>query len=259
MRALTSLALLFALCASAGAAESAARLQRARSRPGAWVGPAVVTGHLGFAARSARVETALTALPALAFGLDLWPTEALGLYAGGAIGLGARISVPGTDSTIAYNLHQFEGGVRGRWFLGPRANAPAALVGVGLRGLYQTTQVQRPALLVDRIIAGPELAAGVTWPVLVDRLVLRLWARGQLPFFVRETPTDSGDPRSFSGYGARAEASLRLDGAWGILAQIDWWAIGVDFAGEGTRAAGVDDASTDDSLIMLALSARYAF
>ncbi len=245
--------------ASGHAATSAEALQQARTRSGVWTGFEILSGHLAVESASTQVEAALTALPALAFGIDHWSTEALGLYAGAALGLGAAIAVPESDQTFQLNVHQFEAGARGRHFFGPRADAVALIVGLGLRGLHQTAQVQRPALLVDRTVAGPELTAGVAWPVLGDRLWLRGTLRGHLPFFVRETPTDSGDPRSSHGYGARLEAVSRLAGAWGLHARVDATFIGHDFAGEGTRAAGVTDAQTRDQFFSVGVFARYGY
>lgn len=241
------------------AAVSAEVLHQVRTRSGAWAGLEVLTGHLAMEAASTQVDAGLTALPALAVGIDHWPTDALGLYAGAAIGLGAAIAVPDSEQTFQLNVHQFEGGARGRYFLGSGADAAAVIVGLGLRGLYQTAQVQRPALLVDRTVAGPELAAGVAWPVLGDRLWLRGTLRGHLPFFVRETPTDSGDPRGSFGYGARLEAVSRLTGQWGVHARLDAHFLGHDFDGEGTRASGVTDAKTRDRFVSLGLFARYGY
>ncbi len=241
------------------AAISAEALQQVRTRSGAWAGLELLTGHLAVEAPTTQVEAGITALPALAFGLDHWPTEALGLYAGAAIGLGAAIAVPDSDQSFRFNLHAFEGGARGRYFFGPGPEAPALIVGLGLRGWHQSTQVQRPALLVDRTVAGPELTAGVAWPALGDRLWLRGSVRGHLPFFVRETPTDSGDPQSSFGYGARLEAVSRLTGRWGIHARLDAAFFGHDFSGEGTRASGVNDARTRDRLVSVGLFARYGY
>ncbi|MCB9537852.1 MAG: hypothetical protein H6704_16490 [Myxococcales bacterium] len=253
---------LIVLCAApcaAHAALSADALQQVRTRSGAWAGLELLTGHLAVEAAATRVEAGITALPTVAFGLDHWPTDALGLYAGAAIGLGAAIAVPDSDQTFQFNLHQFEGGARGRYFFGDGPDAPALLVGLGLRGWRQTTQVQRPALLVDRTVAGPELTAGLAWPALGDRLWLRGTLRGHLPFFVRETPTDSGDPQSSFGYGARLEAVSRLVGQWSVQARLDAAFLGHDFRGEGTRASGVTDARTRDRFVTVGLFARYGY
>lgn len=257
---LPALAVVCALAAPPGgarAAETAETLERLRRRDGAWVGAAVVMGRFGLEAPTARIESRLDALPAVAFGVDVWPEETLGLYAGGALGTGATLDLPGDLGALRYSAHQVELGARRRWFLGPRSGAPALFVGLGVRGVRQTVQEQRPALLVDSTVAGPELAAGGELPLAGGRLWLRATARGGVPFFVREAPADSGDPRRFWAVGGRVEAVIRVLGAWSAQASGDLVLQAVEYRGEGTRAAGVEGARTHERFVTVAFAVRH--
>lgn len=256
---LGSVVLFCALGASsaAGAAETATEVRRQRVRAGAWLGGGAVMGRLELRADTAAIDTRIDALPAIAFGVEIWPDEAIGIYATGTAGAGADIDIPDTGQRFTYNAHQLEVGGRYRWHFGPKADAAAAFATLGLRNLHQDVQVQRPSLLVDRNILGPEAGLGLEWPLLGDRLWVRATGRAGIPFFVRETPTDSGDPRSFLGYGARLELFSRIAGDWGLQASGDWSAQAIEFANEGTRAAGVTGARTYDELLTFHLAVRY--
>ncbi|MEZ4463345.1 MAG: hypothetical protein R3F43_02195 [bacterium] len=116
---------------------------------------------------------------------------------------GRRWASPDSAAKIGYNLHQIEAGGRYRWHLGPRADALSLQVGVALRGTIQTAQVQRPSFIVDCTALGPEGQIALVWPVVGWRCWVTLQAQAGLPFFVREGPTDSGDPQGFVTYGAR--------------------------------------------------------
>lgn len=256
MRLLT---VLLGLTGLAHAAEDATTVALTRVRQGFFAGPAVVRGSLSFRAPSARVDTRLDAVPALALGGDLWPSPELGLFFSGHIGLGADLGVPGSSVQVGYNLHQIEAGGRYRWFLGPRADAFALLAGLALRGTLQTVQVQRPALLVDRSALGPELQLGFAWPL----FGWRLWMQGNAaigkPFFVREGPTDSGDPQAFFSYGGQLMVVAGLTETFGVQARLDARALDLSFAGEGTRAGGVVDAQEVDRFLTVDLMLRYQF
>lgn len=241
------------------AAEDATTLALTRVRQGAYVGPAFVRGSLSFRAPSAHVETRLDAVPALALGADLWPRPDLGLFVSTHIGLGAALTVPESTVEVKYNLHQIAAGARYRWHLGPRADAFALLGGLALRGTVQTIQVQRPALLVDRTALGPELQAGFAWPVLGWRLWIQANLSIGLPFFVREGPTDSGDPTAFSSFGGQLQAVIGLTETFGVQARLDAQAVDLSFSGEGTRAAGVQDAEVADRFLTADLLLRYQF
>ncbi len=251
------LSIMLALFAGpAWAAETSDLIDRVRVRSGAWVGATVMQAQLQFRAPSAEVDTRIDALPQVSFGVDLWPEERLGLYAAASVGLGAQIELPDLDATFDYNAHIFEAGGRYRWYLGPRSEAPALFAGIGARAIHQDTQRLRPALLVDSTVAGPEVAGGFEWPVLGPTLWLRGTLRAGVPFFVRETPEDTGDARDFVSYGGRLEASGRIHDTWGLALMVDAAWRSIDFVGIGTRAAGIRDGSTEDRFLSAMVALR---
>ncbi|MCA9525765.1 MAG: hypothetical protein KC549_05655 [Myxococcales bacterium] len=241
------------------AADDADLIARTRVRQGWYVGPSVVRGGLSFRAPTAAIDTRLDAVPAVALGADLWPAPELGLHLALHVGLGADVGVPDSTATIGYNLHQLEAGGRYRWHLGPRADAVSVQLGLALRGTIQTAQVQRPSFIVDRTALGPEAQAALVWPVAGWRCWLSLQAHAGLPFFVREGPTDSGDPRGFVTYGGQAAVVLGVTPAWAVQVQADWRTVELDFAGEGTRTGGVTDAEVSDQFLTADLLLRRVF
>jgi hypothetical protein len=229
-----------------------------------------MVGNLKLSSDTAQSEIRVDALPLVDFGIELWPSESAGVYLRGRLGLGADITTPenallvGDPSAIGglrgksipYNLHQIDAGARYRWSPGQRADAPGVFAGIGLSALIQTTRDQRPSILLDRVIAGPEAALGIEWP-LVRRLWLRLSARGGLPFFVRESPNDSGDPASFRRIGARAEMVVNINARWAAQLYVDFGQSKIAFEGTGSRGAGVEGAETKAQFLTGGLWARY--
>ncbi|MGK0358749.1 MAG: hypothetical protein ACI9U2_001042 [Bradymonadia bacterium] len=246
------------LSAAAMAADSAESIDRVRLRQGLWFGPSIVRGTLDFKAPSAQIGTRLDAVPAIGFGGDFWPREDLGLYAAARIGLGVDLGVPDIVGTIAYNLHQVEAGMRYRWFANARPSSVCLTLGLGLRGTIQTAQVQRPSFLVDRTAIGPEARVGFALPA-GKRLWIRIEGRAGMPFFVREGPTDSGDPESFIAYGGHADLVVNLTRTWSLQVGADYLQVNLAYAGEGTRTGGVIDAATADTLLTFDLGGRYRF
>lgn len=240
------------------AADSAATIDQVRLRQGIWLGPSFVRGTLDFTAPTAIIGTRIDGIPAVGFGGDFWPREDLGLYAAGRFGTGIDLTVPDVAGTIAYNLHQLEAGLRLRWFSSARPSAAALLIGMGVRGTIQSVQVQRPSFLVDRTAIGPEARIGAALPA-GRRLWVRVEGRAGMPFFVREGPTDSGDPQSFLAYGARADIVVNLATTWSVQLGIDYLQTEVTYTGEGTRTGGVTDARTAEQLLTFDLAGRYRF
>jgi hypothetical protein len=252
------------------AAESVTDLRQARLRAGAWAGLSVMVGNLELSSDTAQSKIRVDALPLVDLGLELWPSESAGVYLRGRLGLGADIATPESallvgdrsaigglrGTSIPYNLHQFEAGARFRWSPNQRADAPGVFAGIGLSALIQTARDQRPSILLDRVIAGPEAAVGVEWP-LVRQLWLRLSARGGLPFFVRESPNDSGDPASFRRVGARAEMVVNINARWAAQLYVDFGQSKIAFEGTGSRGAGVESAETKAQFLTTGLWARY--
>ena len=247
--------MLFALPTQA--ADGANALRRGRVRAGVWAGGAVMTGSLKFNAESAQVGTRIDALPSLQFGLDLWPDEQAGVYARIDLGTGAEITFP-AGQNLSFNAQHFEAGGRYRWYFSPRADAFALVMGVGLRAIRQDAQLQQPEFLVDSLVAGPELNFGIEWPILGERLWIRALARGGLPFFVRESESDSGDPQNFIAIGAHLATIIQISGAWNLQLTADLVDHSIEYAGTGTRAYGVKDASSQDQLLTYGLTLRYA-
>lgn len=258
MRALT-LSLLFVSLAPARAADEIGAFDRARRRAGAWLGMGAVSGALRFDADSAALTSHTNAMPTLAFGVDLWPEEHLGLYLEGLVGIGTRLEYAERGISLDYNSHQLELGARYRWHLGPQASALAPFVGLGLRALHQRVPQQIPSLLVRSTAVGPELSLGLEWPVWGERLWLRASGRLGLPFFLREGPDDSGDPHEFLSLGGRGELVLSLFGDWAGFACVDWQRQRFGFQGEGTRAATVFDARTDERFLRATAGVRAVF
>lgn len=243
---------------AAHAADSADVLDRVRLRQGIWFGPSLVRGTLDFKAPSATIATRIDGVPAVGVGGDFWPDEHFGLYAAGRFGVGVDLTVPEVAGTIAYNMHQVEAGMRLRWFSSARPSALALMLGLGVRGTIQSVQVQRPSYLVDRTAVGPEARLGVALPA-GRRLWVRVEGRAGVPFFVREGPTDSGDPQAFLAYGGHADIVVNLTQDWSVQIGVDYLQVEVDYAGEGTRTGGVVDASTADQLLTFDLAGRYRF
>jgi hypothetical protein len=245
--------------APAFAVEDARTTQWRRGRAAAWAGPSLARGSLDFEAPTALVRTRVDGVPSVSLGADLWPLETVGFRLAADVGLGADLEVPGTRETLRFNRHTVEGLARYRFFLDARSDALAVLVGTGVRVERHDVRAQEPALLVDRLLAGPVVTAAVDAPLLEGDLVLRAEGFASLPFFVQESPRDSGDPRGFFGWGVRAEMTWRLMGPWGLAAALEWSQVRIDFEGEGTRVNGTPESSTDDSFLRGRLGALWAF
>lgn len=252
---------LLAASSAATAADGTARLDRERTRAGAWVGPSVITGLLQLRTPGANSDTTLTYLPAVALGVELWPDPAIGTLLAVELGTTAAITVPFEEQTVQvnYNLYRFEAGGRYRWYFGPRSDAPSVIVHGALRGRYQTAQEQRPvSALVERIVAGPEAGLAFAWPVIGDRVWFRIGGRAGMPLFVREPGDDSGQLDSGFTYGGRLDVAVRVFGGWYAQLTADVYDEEIDFVGDGTRAAGVVEARTHDRYISGGLYLRYA-
>jgi hypothetical protein len=245
--------------APALAVEDTRTTQWRRGRAAAWAGPSLARGSLDFEAPTALVRTRIDGVPSVSLGADVWPLETVGFRLAADLGLGAELEVPGAKETLRFNRHTVEGLARYRFFLDARSDALAVLVGTGVRVERQDVRAQEPALLVDRLIAGPLMTVALDAPLLEGDLVLRTEGFVTLPFFVQESPRDSGDPQGFFGWGVRAELTWRLLGPWGLAAALEWSQVRVDFEGEGTRANGTPESSTNDTFLRGRLGALLAF
>ena len=145
-------------------AETIDEIELKRHRTGVFVGTDVVSGHLGFRSDTVISEIQLTAMPAVYFGMDLWPEEHIGVYMEGYLGTGATIQGV-LEAEVPINTMEYHLGGRYRWYLGPNATAIALGLGLSVHGFHQWVQDQRPSVLLDRTILGPRMTPFVTIPV----------------------------------------------------------------------------------------------
>ena len=118
-------------------------------------------------------------------------------------------------------------------------------------------QAQNPALLVESQVAGPALESRVDKFVLSRRLHLGLGVGAALPFFVRETPRDSGDAGRFYAWGVGFDAGFALGPALALALDVRHIDQTVVFRGEGTRATGTSRGRTHDAFTTGVLSTRW--
>jgi hypothetical protein len=244
---------------SAHAADENQAFDAARRRAGAWLSVGLLRNALAFEAANVALQTTADGVPALNLGADVWASDSFGLYAGASLGFSSTLEVPSQGVSLRYNAHQFEVGARGRWHLGPAADALAVFVGFGGRATLQTAQVQRPSLLVDTTAVGPEAQVGLEVPLGGQRFWLRATARAGLPFFVRESPDDSGDAERTWSFGGRFEAIFGLTSS--LFGQVGADAVSQHFRfrGEGTRAGAVFNAEADNLLLTGNAGLRYVW
>jgi hypothetical protein len=183
----------------------------------------------------------------------------LGVRAALELGLGAQLVGPERgEPAVDWNETRFEALARFRTFFGVRSDAPALLMGTGVRVERTTVTHREPALLVDRLVAGPLAEVAFEYPLLHGDLAARLSALAGLPFFVQEPHRDSGDPNGRLALGARLELWSRLSGRWGLWASADLASTSLAFRGEGTRGLGVRDAKTDDLRLQALAGLRWS-
>lgn len=220
-------------------------------------GAGLTAGSLNFAAPTALVETRLDAVPTVALGLEAWPAAEIGLHLALAIGTGATLSLPGRDDELDYNVHQLRAGGAWRWSPASGGDGWDVRLGLGLHGVVQRVQAQDPALLVDSQVAGPALDLDVDKHLLSRRVRLTAGAGLEVPFFVRESPRDSGDPGVFYAWSLHGEARWMFQRTLGLAFEVRFTDRTVEFDGEGTRAGGTVDGRTHDRFASSLLKVRY--
>ncbi len=227
-----------------------------RHRGGYYLGLSSTSARLNFSSENARTEVALTSLPSVSGGLDLWPSESLGFQASFQIGLGSEIDEVLTAS-VPLNLFQLRAQARYRHFFGANLTAISAELGFGFKASIQLVQEQSPSVLINRFIFGPEMRPSVTVP-LNDRAWFVLFMSAGVPFFVREWASDTGDPRGFFSLGAGGQICWLFTDQWGIQLDAEYDYRFINFKGAGTRSSGIFGGKTKDELVFLGLSARYS-
>jgi len=258
------------LVSPAYAADSADDVRKMRLRAGAWAGTSIALGKLSLASDSAQSKIRIDGLPSIDLGVELWPSEIVGMYCSGRIGMGADVTTPNDavlvgdssaigrlrDTTIAYNSHQMGAGARLRWLTGQRSDALGIVWSVGVRARIQSAQDQRPSILLDRLVVGPATSLGVEWPVMRN-VWLRFSGEIGAPFFVREYPNDSGILDSFLSVGAQGNLVIHVSSNWAVQIYLDFEKTKLGFEGAGTRGVGLDNAETESEFVSTGLWARY--
>jgi hypothetical protein len=233
--------MLLALCPARGAAESTGE-----GAVAVFGGLGLTRASLRFRAPTARIDTRVDALPTVAVGVTARPERAIGLHFVLDVGTGAALDVPGTNRTLRYTAHRLDTGGTYRWALDPGGDGLDLRAGLGLTGVMQQVQAQTPALLVDSQVAGPAVAVGLDKYFRSRRFVAGLTVTGAVPFFVRESPRDSGDPGRFLAWGLVARAAYAPSSRSLVSLDFGRYEQHLTFRGEGTRATGVDSGAAVD-------------
>lgn len=237
-------------------ADSVEEIQAYRLKNGMWVGLGITTGALSMSAPTARSRIKLTALPIVALGFEEWVADAIGVHLRGTVGLPATISnVLGKD--VAFKLYTGEAGLVFRHFSGLRSSASAWLISSSLRMHIEDAQEQRPSVLVSRAILSPSLKIGFEHFIIPGKWWLRGYLGGAYPFFVRESPTDSGRPDVMVSGLTELNSCYHLTSQWGVFTQMDVLYQSFEHGGEATRGGGLSDVSTQDYYFTTLIGIRF--
>jgi hypothetical protein len=204
---------------------------------------------------TARSKIQLTSLPAASLGIEHWPQEQLGLSLKASIGVPATINDVLTQD-VSLTRHHAELAFWLRYFTGVRPSAGAWLIQSVNQFQFENAQEQRPSVLMSRFIFSPGIRVGfergfdnTNW-----------WIRGLVgvsyPFFLRESPTDSGRPDWMLSYGGQITGCYRWTQRWSTQASFEANIQSFDHGGEATRAGGVKDVRVDDSYYTTMLALR---
>ena len=126
-----------------------------------------------------------------------------------------------------------------------------------MNAVIEDVQDQQPVVIVSRFTLSPNLQLGYERFVRGDTTWLRAGLAIGYPFFVRESPSDSGRPDSM--YDARLSVSVchYLTQRWGLQFGVEHLLQSFEHGGEATRAGGVNDVSVFDNFTSVFLTARY--
>ncbi|MBV69837.1 MAG: hypothetical protein CMH52_00685 [Myxococcales bacterium] len=238
------------------AAETDRELRIKQTKPGISMGIGLQTGSLAYRSDTVQSDIGITAIPQILFAADFWPVKRLGFYGDLNVGTGAKIDGV-FDQQVSINTVGYKFGAKYRWFLGDRSDAIALGLGLGLNAYSQFAQEQRPSVLLERHIIGPGASGFITLPWANGDNWLRITLRGDIPFFVRESPNDTGNPSLFYGYGANSEFAMTVSESWATVLQVDYSGRTVGFDGPATRAAGTGSGQTQERFLLIGLYARF--
>ena len=237
-------------------AESTDDFGRLRLKHAYYVGPSLTMGRLDARADNATTKIKLTSLAGIRFGLERWPDESMGVLLAGEMGFPATIdNVLGND--VRFTRHQLLAGITYRYFMGPRPLASAFFVSSLVNVSMDDVQEQQPAVILSRVIIAPNLRFGYERFLIADTTWIRAYLGLGYPFFVRETPSDSGRPDSMFDARAAVEVCHYLSDRWGLLMGIDHTRQSFQHGGEATRAGGVNDVVVLDMYTAVTVSMRY--
>ncbi|MGB0647508.1 MAG: hypothetical protein ACPGQS_10060 [Bradymonadia bacterium] len=207
-------------------------------------------------APTSQSKISLTALPGIAFGVEHWTEDALGVYAQGYAGIPATISnVLGNE--ISFTRHQIDLGIGVRGFKTLRASSSAWIAASNLRIGIEQVQEQRPAILLSRLLLAPGLKVG--YETVIPSA--SIWLRGTLglayPFFVRENPADSGRPDNMFQGSAEFFACYYFSDDIGLVFSTEVLVQSFQHGGEATRAGGIENVAVDDHYLTSLLGLRF--
>ncbi len=226
-------------------ADSSEEIQRLRHKNGVWSGLSVTTGSLSMRAPTAQSRIKLTALPGFDFGMEQWGDDTIGFQLRGSIGLPATISNVLAKDVGVTQQHLYAGWMFRR-FMGLRASASAWSISSNVRLQIEDVQEQRPSILVSRTILSPNLKVAYEHFIVQGVWWMRAGLGASYPFFVRESPTDSGRPDDMMSFNAQWMSCYYLNSTWGLFAQFAALYQSFEHGGEATRAGGVNDVAVTD-------------
>ena len=226
-----------------------------------------------------RIDTAITAAPALRFGVLYFFDRPFAVDVDATVGF-AEIAVPGAlDKAGAQpKLRLFPWGVRShfvyRWrtsgspqAFGVQAEIGTELVGYRIQENEVATQQGEEdpvsigkALLMSTTVAGPSTGIALHLP-LGAKLTLEAGGRYLAPLFIRETPQASGRPKGGTGLSARLGAHLSISGTLGLELQLRRRTVEVEFKDQGDRGStdrGVTGGRSADTYTEVMLDMTWA-
>ena len=249
--------LLFSLCLPMFvSAQSTDDYGRLRLKHANWFGLGISTGRLEAIGDNATSKIRLTALPRVQFGFERWADESIGVAVSAQLGVPANIdNVLG--NTVRFSRHRLTAGTTYRYFLGPRPLASALTISSLLHASVEDVQERQPAVILSRFIISPTLGFGYERFIWQETTWMRAGIGIGYPFFVRETPSDSGRPDSMFDVRVYGTLCHYLTDRWGLGIDLEHLIQDLTHRGEATRAGGINDVKVRDSYTSASLHVRY--